>query len=121
MPGPIIRHDLPPVATFTVAPHRYTWNREVPEPTSLTEARKAAPYQAGDVVYVVHGDSFRRAYVHQVIGTFDRYGDRREAYWVLGENKDGTFSKRAHKVYPGQVQRGYQRAGLAPDLDEVDA
>ena len=116
MPGPIVHHNLKPVAEYQVAPHRYTWDREVPEPASLTEARKAAPYQAGDVVYVVYGDGFRRAYVHQVFAGFDSFGDRREIYWVLGENKNGTFSKRAHKAYPGQVQRGYQRAGLAPDI-----
>ena len=107
--------ELPSVAAFQVAPHRYLWDYPciTEELLSLSwrEVRDAAPYKAGEVVYVVDGDGgYRRAYIARVDACHDAYGDWRECYWVRPETKGGTFAKREYKAHPGFVQRGYQRA-----------
>ncbi len=108
--------DLPPVEYHSVAPHRYLFSGTDPRPEGHKAVRNAAPYRPGDVVYVVCGDSFARAYVHRVCAEHDAWGDYRECYDVRRETKAGAFSKKFYRVHPGQVQRGYQRAGLAPDV-----
>lgn len=111
--------DLPPVATFPVAEHRYTWNAPNPDPLPVKyrEVRDAAPYKAGEVIRVVDGDGHRLAYVVYVGADHDRYGDWREYYEVRPETKKGLFARRTYKAYPGFVQRGYQRALGLDDMD----
>lgn len=122
--------ELPDPATLDVAPHRYLWTGS-PEETERellagergTEARQKfmalVPYKVGEVVYVVYGDTFAKAYISAVLCNYDRYGDRREMYRVHRLNADGKrFSKRWYYAHPGYVQRGYQRAGLAPEMPE---
>lgn len=115
---------LPPVADFTVAPHRYLWNATLPAELAITwrEVRDAAPYKAGEVVFVVYGDGFRRAYVESVDVQKDRWDDWRECYRVFPETKAGQWSKLFYIAHPGFIQRGYQRAGLAPEMpsDKID-
>jgi hypothetical protein len=111
--------ELPPVTTFTVAPHRYLWNAPASEtvPCTYREVKTAAPYKAGEVIYVVDGDGYRRAYIVHVTADRDRYDEWREYYEVRPETKNGTFAKRSYKAYPGFVQRGYQRALGLDDMD----
>ena len=101
---------LPRVETFTVAPNRYLWDA----PYKPGEA--AAPYKPGEVIYVVYGDGFARAYIHDLTVRHDYYGDWQEVYIVRRETKTGEFAKRTYKTYHGLVQLGYHRAGMAPDL-----
>lgn len=110
--------DLPPVASFAVAPHRYLWTAPIadPPPQTWREVREAAPYKPGDVVFVVYGDGYCRAYVHAITCRRDGFGDLVEAYEIRRETRSGTFHKRAYVVGAGLVQRGYQRAGLAPEM-----
>ena len=109
--------DLPSVETFTVAPHRYLFNDGPERPASGYKAvREAAPYQPGEVAYAVDGDTFRRVYIVAVYAERDRYDDLREFYEVRPETKRGTFARRSYHAHPGYIQRGYQRAGLAPDV-----
>ena len=112
--------ELAPVETYTVAEHRYLWNEPIPDkyPESWREVRDAAPYKAGEVVYVAYGDGFTRAYIERVDVDYNRWTEWREFYWVRRETKKGLFAKVAYKAYSGYVQRGYQRAGLAPDVPE---
>lgn len=109
---------LGPVADYPVAPHRYLWDKTTPDDLAITwrEVRDAAPYKVGEVVFVVYGDGFRRAYVGAVDVTKDRWDDWRECYQVFPETKAGQWSKLYYTAHPGFVQRGYQRAGLAPEM-----
>lgn len=111
--------ELPPVENFAVAPHRYLFNAPSPDvlPYTWREVRDAAPYKAGEVIYTVDGDTFRRAYIVRVDVTKNAYDDWREVYWVRPETKAGQFAKREYMAHPGFVQRGYQRA---LGLDECD-
>lgn len=112
---------LPVVSFFEVAPHRYLYDAKFDaeiDLTSMRAVRNAAPYKAGEVIFVVYGDGFAKAYVHAVFCSRTYYGDLREYYEVRRETKAGEWSKRTYQVHPGQVQRGYQRAGLAPDIPE---
>ncbi len=114
--------DLPPVEALPVAPHRYTWTRQIDtSPQTWREVRDAAPYQPGEVVYTVDGDGFRRAYIVRVDCDRDRWGDLRECYKVRPETKAGTWARREYTIHPGYVQRGYQRAGMAPEMPESEA
>jgi hypothetical protein len=111
---------LPPVSTFTVAPHRYLWNdppgQDVDE-SSWRAVRDAAPYKAGEVVYVVHGDGYRLAYIVRVDARKNLYDDWQECYEVRPANKSGdVFAARSYTAYPGFIQRAYKRAGLAPEI-----
>jgi hypothetical protein len=110
---------LPPVNTFNVSPHLYSYHAPSPDPMPYTwrEVRDAAPYKPGDVVYVVDGDGFRKAYISRVDVDKNNWDDWREYYWVRPETKQGTFAKREYKAYPGFVQRGYQRALGLDDCD----
>jgi hypothetical protein len=119
--------DLPPVDQFEVAPHRYLYDRMVgaeamlglPEPT-YRDAVRLAPYQKGDVVYVVYGDGFTRVYIEQVFARRNSYGDMVEYYRGRRETKAGRWAKVPYDVFPGYIQRGYQRAGLAPEMPKGD-
>lgn len=110
---------LPPVVQFTVAPHRYLYTKTVETGDivrlSYQQAFEAAPYKAGEVIYVVHGDGFRRAYIHGLLAKKNSWDMWREAYWVRPETKAGLWAKRHYIAHPGYIQRGYQRAGLAPE------
>jgi hypothetical protein len=108
--------EIPAANAFEVAPHRYLFSGGPDRPEGFKAVRNAAPYQTGDVIYVVHGSGFARAYVHRVWAEPDSLGDYRECYDVRRETKTGSFAKTFYRVHPGQVQRGYQRAGLAPDV-----
>ena len=109
---------LKPVADFEVAPHRYRWDAVTPDDLAITpkEVREAAPYKVGEVVYEAHGEGFRRAYVHAVQIKMGFDGFWREQYAVFPETKAGLWSKLYHITHPGPIQRGYQRAGLAPEM-----
>lgn len=113
--------QLAPVAAYEVAPHRYlftdpNFDPDAPIPYTWREVRDAAPYKVGEVVYVVYGDGFRKALIHHVDADKDVYDFWREVYTVLPETKKGQWSKVFYKAYSGFIQRGYQRAGLAPDV-----
>ncbi|QGH74929.1 hypothetical protein MAL1_00183 [Bacteriophage DSS3_MAL1] len=106
-----------------VAEHRYRWDREddldpTPGAMPIREFRAAAPYQPGDVVYVQRGDGAKKARVMLVLVNYDRWGDRCHAYRVQLETKAGLWSKNWIITYPGFIQRGYQQAGLAPEMPE---
>lgn len=109
---------LNPVADYEVAPHRYRWDIATPDDVAITwrEVRDAAPYKAGEVVFVVYGDGFRKAYIGAVEVTKDAYEFWRECYHVFPETKAGAWSKLFYVAHPGFIQRGYQRAGLAPEM-----
>jgi hypothetical protein len=108
--------DLKPVNAYDLAPDRYLFSGNLDRPKTFNDVRKAAPYQEGDVVLVVYGAGFTRAYVHRVWAEHDAWGGYRECYDVRRETKAGHFAKNFYRVHPGHIQRGYQRAGLAPDV-----
>lgn len=112
------RPEYQPVAAYEVAGHRYLYNSPTPEtyPYTYREVKAAAPYKVGDVVYVVYGDTFRKAIIARVECTKDAYDFWRECYDVFPETKSGEWSKLFYVAHPGFIQRGYQRAGLAPDV-----
>jgi hypothetical protein len=117
MPLRIVIPEVPPVADLPVAPHRYRYDAPLsPDPTSYKEAKAAAPYKAGEVVYVAYGDGYAKALIDYVTARLDRFDDPKEAYIVRRETKAGLWSKRAYLTYPGIIQRGYYRAGLAPEI-----
>lgn len=114
--------DLPVVACFEVAPHRYLYTglvggEALTDPT-YRQVKEAAPYKAGDVVYVAYGDGFTKAYIHYVGCRRDRYDDKVEYYDARRETKKGDWAKKTYMIYPGTIQRGYHRAGLAPEIPE---
>ena len=111
---------LDPVADYPVAEHRYLWSAPLADPLPITwrEVRDAAPYKIGDVVYVIHDDGFAKAIVIHVGVDKDSFGDWREQYKVCRETKSGAWSKMWQIAHPGFIQRGYQRAGLAPDIPD---
>lgn len=112
--------QLGPVADYEVAPHRYRYDKphdpEAAIPITWRDVRDAAPYKAGEVVFVVHGDGFRRAIIHLVDVTKDGADFWRECYRVFPETKAGQWSRLFYVAHPGFIQRGYQRAGLAPEM-----
>lgn len=110
--------EFRPVADYVVAPHRYHFNAPSPDafPITYREVKDAATYKVGEVVYIVYGDGFTKAIISRVGCDKDRWDDWRECYEVHRETKAGQWSKKFHKVWSGYIQRGYQRAGLAPDV-----
>lgn len=112
--------EFGPVADYAAAAHRYLYNRPIPDvfPTTYREIMGAAPYKVGEVVYIIYGDGFTKAIISRVSCDKDRWDDWRECYEVHRETKKGAWSKKFHKVWSGYIQRGYQRAGLAPDVPE---
>lgn len=116
-------HNLPvlaPVSEFTVAEHRYRWDAPSDpaelDRTTWKQVRDASPYKAGEVVYVVYGDTYAKAYIHEVSCERNYYDELREYYIVRRETKAGRWANQTYKAHPGYVQRGYQRAGLAPEM-----
>lgn len=117
------------VENATVAPHRYLWAgtilpdgspaKDLEDCESWREAKANIPYCVGEVVYVQYGDSFKKALIKDAfIGRNTFTGERREVYNVQYETAKGLWSKRWTRAYPGYIQRGYFRAGLAPDYKE---
>lgn len=103
-----------------VAPHRYLWSGDN-GPTgleeSVTEFKAKVPYKEGEVIWVERGGQAVKALIYRVLVDRDRFGDRQELYRVQVETANGTFSKLWENVWPGFVQRGYLKAGWAPDLE----
>ena len=110
-----------PVDAYEVAPHRYLWTAECDyrDADTYREFIKGVPYQPGEVVYIDHNGSATKAMIVRVFGERDRYGDRREKFAVSLANKKGDrFAKHWFYTWPGFIQRGYQLAGLAPDVPQ---
>lgn len=116
------------VETAEIAPHRYLWSGaigadgqrlgDLADAKTYAEAKACIPYKEGEVVYIERSGAAARALIYRVLMDRDRYGDRRELYRVQVETKDGLFSKMWENAHPGFVQRGYKRAGLAPEIPE---
>lgn len=98
------------------APHRYTWESDSLSLEDPQLVRKWAPYQPGDVLLMPNGEGTIRARVMRVFVRRNRHDDLVEYYRVQKETKAGYWSKMFTDVHPGQVQRAYYRAGLAPDI-----
>lgn len=103
--------ELPPVDT-AAAPYR-----EGPEtyPMKPSEVRETAPYAPGDVVWTLtrHDGQPRLAVIERVFShLLERW-----AYWIPCYrarllNRDGkAWSGRWQYIYPGDIERGYQKAG----------
>lgn len=117
------------VEATPVAPHRYLWTGTPDEADygdllrdgkGQARARWAEtiPYKKGEVVYMQHGDSFTRARILEVFPEFREYGGEwKPKFRVQRETKAGVWSKHWEYTYPGFIQRGYVRAGLAPDCE----
>jgi len=115
------------VEDYEVAPHRYLYNDpptaalSFGKPESFGAWFDSIPYKEGEVVYIDCGGAEpKRAKIYAVVVERDLYGERREVYKVQYETKAGLFSKLWEKTSPGYVQRGYQKAGLAPDVPAND-
>lgn len=117
------------VASAEVAPHRYLWSgairpdgepaKELVDCTSFKDRRANVPYAEGEVVYVERSGEAVKARIYVVLTTMrDRYGDPREAYKVQVATASGHWSKLWEMAHPGFIQRGYKRAGLAPDVPD---
>jgi hypothetical protein len=109
-----------------IAPHRYTFDSssDYRDAEDYREFIAGVPYKVGEVVYVErYGKGCKVAKRARIVDVWferDRYGDRRELYRAQFETEKGLWAKVAEKTYAGPIQRGYQLAGLAPDLDEAD-
>ena len=124
--GRIVRDWKPlRVADLPVAPHRYHWDNPPPDLDDFDDykAMKAAiPYSEGEVVYIERGGKAVRALIYVASYYRSDYDGCRRAYFkVQVETAEGLFSKLWEKTWPGFIQRGYQLAGLAPDVDAADA
>lgn len=108
-----------PVSAHEIAPHRYLWTdaddswRNAPDYKTF---KAGIPYKQGEVIWVQYGDKAKRAIIVSVLSERTYHGDRREVYHVALETTKGMWSKVWYKTYPGLVQRGYQLAGLAPEM-----
>ena len=100
------------------APHRYKWDEDGPALEDRQLVRKWAPYQPGDVLLMPNGEGYIRARVLRVFTRRNHYDEIVEYYRVQKETKAGYWSKMFTDVHPGQVQRAYWRAGLAPEIPE---
>jgi hypothetical protein len=114
--------SLLPVAEYEVAPHRYTYDGKNNSDEYAKDFKtwlESVPYKKGEVIWLDIGekDAVRARII--TIGWEDNlYGDRVEKYKVHVPTKKGTWSKLWFYTHPGFVQRGYQKAGLAPDVPE---
>lgn len=107
------------VSALPVAPHRYRWNDDSePCEQSYKAVKAAAPYQPGDVVYIAYGAGYVRARIMHVFVRRNYREELVEYYRTQRETKKGLWSKLYWDVHPGYIQRGYQRAGLAPEMPE---
>lgn len=127
--GSLIKHFQPVrVDSLEVAPHRYTWRSERPDPDDAPTYREfiaAVAYKEGEVVYIEGFDSEGKPSPTKarILGVFrerDTMGFFREKYRIQRATKKGLFSQRFEYTHPGFIQRGYQQAGLAPDIDLSD-
>lgn len=107
-----------PVSDYEVAPHRYTWDRDYEDHDDYHAWKASVPYKKGEVIYFEDGGKAKKALIMDVFPTLDRFGDRSEKFRVLVETRHGQFSKLYTFIWPGQVQRGYKRAGMAPDIPD---
>lgn len=117
------------VADATIAPHRYRYEttlraadekpaKDLEYCADHKERKANLPYVAGEVVYIDHnGAAVKARIIHAFDWTRDNAGFIREQYNVQLETKAGLWAKVWMRAYPGTIQRGYQRAGLAPDVD----
>lgn len=107
-----------------VAPHRYTWGRKETEVFILGQGRefkKSVPYQPGEVVWVDRGDDTPvKARILMLFAELDHFGDYRAKFRVQFATAKGVWSKSWVYAWAGMIQRGYQLAGLAPDVDAGD-
>lgn len=122
--------DWSPVRADAIepAPHRYLWSGavgangqplgDIAAAPNYADARACIPYSEGEVVYIARGGKAVRALIYRVLIERNRYGERRELYRVQVETRVGLFSKLWEDAHPGFVQRGYQAAGLAPDVPQ---
>lgn len=104
----------------TIAPHRYTWDDDGPDPALAPDYdtwKALVPYKPGEAIYVERGGKAVKALILDVHPGRDSMGFRQEVYRIVLETAKGLWSKSWERVHPGAVQRGYHRAGLAPDLD----
>jgi len=115
------------VEDYEVAPHRYLYDDppgvalSFGEPDTFGAWFETIPYKEGEVVYVDRGaPEPALAKIYAVTVWRDRYGERRECYKVQYATKAGQWSKLWEKTYSGYIQRGYQKAGLAPDVPAND-
>lgn len=122
--GRIIRDWKPEnVEDFEVAPHRYLWTggkgtESDPYADTYKEWLDSVPYKPGEVVYVDEWDGVKKARILYIFSDHDRYGDRRERYRIQFATKKGEWSKLYTYTYPGPIQRGYQKMGLAPEMPD---
>lgn len=110
-------------STAPIAPHRYTWENDLPDLDSFglhewDQMKAAIPYKDGEVVYIDRGGVAVRALIIDAFVRRDEYsGVRRPRYRVMVETAKDTWSKNWEYVFPGFIQRGYLAAGLAPDCE----
>jgi hypothetical protein len=114
-------------ADAPMAPHRYQYEvtlRPDGQPAkdldlcdTFAERKANYPYVTGEFVWIDRNGEAVRAHILHVAYNFNYPGERREYYTVQHETKTGEWSKNWIRVYPGDIQRGYQRAGLASDVD----
>lgn len=124
--GRVVKNWKPDsVSNAIVAEHRYLFSGTVlanGEPAKYfplcegsAERRANTPYRVDEVVWVDRDGVGVRARIIMVSWESDA-GNRRELYRVQFETAKDTWSKLWAVVYPGMIQRGYQLAGLAPDV-----
>lgn len=116
------------VEEYPVASHRYLWSGTIladGSPAkeqflcdSYSEAKANIPYKQGEVVYVERNNMAVKAIVVLAFLDLDSYGDHRECYRVCVETKAGQWSQLWERAWSGFIQRGYKRAGLAPDVKD---
>lgn len=111
------------------APHRYLWTgfdddyRFKWAEIGYQAWKAAVPYKVGEVIYIEYtGGAHRKALIVDV-GSYrpeagPHAGDKVETYRVVYETAKGEWSGNWLRVYPGNVQRGYKRAGLATEIPE---
>jgi hypothetical protein len=112
-------HRERPVSGYTIAEHRYRFDAPTPDPMPITwvQVRNAAPYKVGDVVLFDAGPGgVKRALIAHVGCMKTAYDDWRECYRVFRQTQLDRWSNGCRLLHPGQIQRGYQIAGLAPEM-----
>lgn len=87
---------------------------------SPTDVRKKAPFKVGDVVYVKKDGKAKLAQIQYVGVEYLKHGLHWiPRYRVAMLRVDNTFHQRGRlHVYPGDIYRGYQEAGVIPKEEE---
>jgi hypothetical protein len=125
--GRVIRDWKPDrVEDAQVAPHRYLWSgailpsgeraKDLDLCDNYDERKANVPYGIGDVVYIERGASAAKARIVGVYWRRNYHHELVETYRIQVETASGLWSKLWEMTHPGFIQRGYQRAGLAPDI-----